>query len=84
MLFWARTILTKPAHMAKHSEDRKMFKVQNTKTKKFLKDAVSGKVWLFDSIEAATMNCKSAEYYSTMNASAFNSVRAAKYIVVPA
>lgn len=61
-----------------------MFKVQNSKTKKFVKDAITGKIKLFGTMKEAEASAKSSEYYSNVKATAWNSIRAAKYIVVVA
>ena len=59
-----------------------MFKVQNVKTKKFAKDAITGKVKFFDTHDAAQKWADSSERYSNIGATAFNSTRPSKYTVV--
>lgn len=62
--------------------DEKMFKVQNVRTKKFLKDAITTKVIQFSTKEEAQLMANSSEYYSKTDATAFNNIRSSKYIVV--
>ena len=60
-----------------------MFKVKNNRTGKFIKDAITGKIMLFDK-ETAKYMAKCAERDSVLSATAWNSTRKSTYSVVPA
>ena len=59
-----------------------MFKVQNAKTGKFVKDACAGKVFQFSTKEAAEKFASSMMVNSINGATAWNTTRATKFVVV--
>lgn len=61
-----------------------MFKVQNTRNGKFVKDAITCQVKTFDSAEAAEHMAACLHRSSILDATAWNSVRRTNYVVVAA
>lgn len=61
-----------------------MYQVQNTKTGKFLKDAITCKPHQFADIEHAQKWADDAHRNSVLNATAWNSTRPTKYAVIVA
>lgn len=61
-----------------------MFKVKNDRTGKFIKDAITTQVRIFDTIEHAQSVAAAKMRESVLNATAWNRVRKATYSVVPA